>query len=105
MNVGYMKTIELSRSGSCILSVEVEMNHYFHTDYGVDRIDNVWNQDEGEAIRYNLSGGKFGSHSLNADDTNRKRLLAHWAGYCTNNGVDSNANFKVIKKINKKYWS
>ena len=33
-------------------------------------------------------GGDRGGHSVDIGSSSRERVLAHWAGYCKNNGLD-----------------
>jgi hypothetical protein len=40
-----------------------------------------------EGDRIVFSGGLQGTHSLAVDVSTRERVLAHWEGYCANNGL------------------
>jgi hypothetical protein len=40
-----------------------------------------------EGDRIVFSGGREGSHSLAIDVSSPERVLAHWEGYCENNGL------------------
>jgi len=40
-----------------------------------------------EGDRIVFSGGKHGTHSLAVDVSSQARILAHWEGYCENNGL------------------
>lgn len=104
MNIGYEARVWIAELNGCILYALYEANHYFHR-CGDGRI---WNEKEGYWIKEYVMDGPSGKHTLAGagedargnfykGPTDKKRLLAHWRGFCE----DAEAKFRLPNKTFK----
>ena len=87
MNTGGIQKRVLKKVGHLELSILVDIDTYTNKDMSRTRV---------EPVRYLMSGGKYGDHSLSLDSST-DRLSAHWKGYLQVNEVDIN-NLKLLIK-------
>lgn len=84
MNIGGIKKRVIKKINNLELAVLVDVDTYTNKDQTETTVT---------AVRYIMSGGKYGDHSLSIDSS-ATRIAVHWKGYLIANGIDV-SNLKV----------